>query len=524
MGCRGSWERRRDSVADAPVGAGPELPMWLGLVPVWSGVPCSLPIRPFSIVLCFRDKSLPMPSSLVDLLVSALSDLIDVSPEHPAELEDFMIWGQNFARTLASLEAIPSFAPSPQLALWLDSAEDTLETYVTDDWLAWGARILRTRATRRDERIQAEVAAAATAQAEVARVAEAEARRLADEERAARGVAEEARRRARDQEIMGLYVRGSISREESERRLAEPLETESGPSVVSAKDRVVGRDGDVEMAAPVLRTGDAIDSLRASTAALSVRGEGPVPSGTGLFLPDGEEEVVEVDRKGKRREVVDEEWKGKRRAPPARMSVKSPAQQKAEADREAEERAAKRQRKTDGRPIVPGQLPPGAQQAEPPCTYCSHFVTPFVCFRVLGDATHCLKCRRDRKSCDGPRRWTKLLSTPSDTVPLPLPSSPPPPIASSSSARFLPDDLRRPARRLARTARGELRTRRTVDRDIEILRWRMARTESEVRYLLSEHEARGTELAELERVRASLPEGSEDEDEDGEGSVELVLD
>ncbi|ETW80774.1 hypothetical protein HETIRDRAFT_418736 [Heterobasidion irregulare TC 32-1] len=432
-----------------------------------------------------------MPLSLVDLFVSALSNLIDVSPEYPAKLEDFMTWGQNFAHTLASLEAIPSFEPSLQLVIWLDSTKDTLETYVTNDWLAWGTQILQTRVMRRDKCIQAEVAAA---QAKATHVAEVEACRLADEERVARGVAEEAHRRARDWEIMGLY--------ESEHCLAKPLETESGPSMVSAKNWVVGCDGNVEMVAPILQMGDAIDSLRASTTALSIRGESLVPSRTRLFLPDGEEEVVELDQTEKWRKVVNEKRKGKHRTPPAWMSVKS--------------------------------------LAKLPCTYCSHFVTPFVCFHVLGNATHCLKHHRDCKSCDRPRRWTKLLLTPLDTTPLPLPSShpvpcimrdlpastssaPSPPVASSSSACFLSSDLRQPARRLACVACSELRTRWMVDCNIKILHWWMARTGSEVHYLLSEHEARRNELAELECIRASLPEGSENEDEDGEGSVELVL-
>ncbi|ETW85591.1 hypothetical protein HETIRDRAFT_115203 [Heterobasidion irregulare TC 32-1] len=321
-----------------------------------------------------------MPSSLVNLLVSTLSDLITVSLEHPAELEDFMTWGQNFAHTLARLEAIPLFEPSPQLAIWLNSAKDTLETYMTNDWLAWGTQILQTHVMCHDKRIQAEVTAATTAQAEVTCVAEVEAHQLADEERIVRGVTEEARWKACDWEIMGLYVRGFILREESEHHLAKLLETEAGPSM-------------------------------ASTTALSIQEESLVPSRTGLFLPDGEEEVVELDWKGKQREVVDEERKGKHCALPIWMSVKSLVQLKAEADREAEECAAK--------------------------------------------------------------------------------------LASQRAA---------------------------VDRNIEILRWQMAWTESEVRYLLSEHEVRGTELAKLERACTLLPEGSEDEDEDGEGSVDNICD
>ena len=73
-------------------------------------------------------------------------------------------------------------------------------------------------------------------------------------------VSDEARLLRWNYAITALFVCGEISQAESERRLAEPLDSE----------RVVEPEGDrdVEMAVPVLRMGDSVDALRASTVVL----------------------------------------------------------------------------------------------------------------------------------------------------------------------------------------------------------------------------------------------------------------
>ena len=68
---------------------------------------------------------------------------------------------------------------------WLNSTEETLETYATNMWLEWGSHILQIHATYCDKHAQAEATAIA-AQSKVAYITEKKACWLANEQRMAK--------------------------------------------------------------------------------------------------------------------------------------------------------------------------------------------------------------------------------------------------------------------------------------------------------------------------------------------------
>lgn len=112
----------------------------------------------------------------------------------------------------------------PELAAWVAEAERGLDHVATNDWLAWGSRILPQRAAQQQQQAAEEQALAeerervAVAEQEAA---EAEATRAA----AVRRSAEADRERRREVLVVAMFD-GSLDPEEGERQLAE-LEAES---------------------------------------------------------------------------------------------------------------------------------------------------------------------------------------------------------------------------------------------------------------------------------------------------------
>ena len=116
----------------------------------------------------------------------------------------------------------------PELAAWVAEAERGLDHVATNDWLAWGSRILPQRAARvaaQQQQQAAEEQALAEERERVA-VAEREAEN-AQEERAAaaRQLAEEDRQRRREALVDAMF-NGSLDPEKGDRQLVE-LEAES---------------------------------------------------------------------------------------------------------------------------------------------------------------------------------------------------------------------------------------------------------------------------------------------------------
>ena len=116
----------------------------------------------------------------------------------------------------------------PELAAWVAEAERGLDHVATNDWLAWGSRILPQRAARvaaQQQQQAAEEQALAEERERVAvaeqEAAEAEATRAA----AVRRSAEADRERRREVLVVAMFD-GSLDPEEGERQLAE-LEAES---------------------------------------------------------------------------------------------------------------------------------------------------------------------------------------------------------------------------------------------------------------------------------------------------------
>ena len=153
-------------------------------------------------------------------------------------------------------------------------AETALETFADDSWLSWGARVLPSRARERAERVEREAVAAA---AEKRRLEEVEQAMLAEEEerhmllRVQQHVEVHASRLAeRNQAVLAAFKARRISQAECEARLAAPLV--GGPALPPLPEERAD-------------AGDGMESLRESTAALSVnRGASPELSGAGLFF------------------------------------------------------------------------------------------------------------------------------------------------------------------------------------------------------------------------------------------------
>ena len=322
-------------------------------------------------------------------------------------------------------------------------AKTALETFADDSWLSWGARVLPSRARERAERVEREAVAAA---AEKRRLEEVEQAMLAEEEechmllRVQQHAEVHASRLAeRNQAVLAAFKARRISQAECEARLAAPLV--GGPALPPLPEERAD-------------AGDGMESLRESTAALSVnRGASPELSGAGLFfrgssVPAGEGSQVprtppaRMVAGASKRTRVDGSEAGPSQKRPKRNKSKPRADEDEEDEEDEDVAPRRRTRKGKGKGKaklavveeeeeeegfdergyrIPRGVPASAVpvrvfplfspplltsffQADPPCLYCSSFKTPFVCYRVLG-VRKCIKCKNHRKGCELPATW-----------------------------------------------------------------------------------------------------------------------
>ncbi|ETW77164.1 hypothetical protein HETIRDRAFT_105655 [Heterobasidion irregulare TC 32-1] len=167
-------------------------------------------------------------SSILSVLKTKLGEYMLALPDGAAEYEDYEAWAQGFAKRVAVFDRSARGQDVPELAAWVAEAESGLDHVATDDWLAWGSRILPQRAARFAAQQQQQAAEEQALAEEAARVAvaereaeEAEAMRAA----AARRLAEEDRQRRREALVEAMF-NGLLDPEQGDRQLAE-LESES---------------------------------------------------------------------------------------------------------------------------------------------------------------------------------------------------------------------------------------------------------------------------------------------------------
>ncbi|ETW79912.1 hypothetical protein HETIRDRAFT_103518 [Heterobasidion irregulare TC 32-1] len=167
-------------------------------------------------------------SSLLSVLKTKLGEYMLSLPDGTAEYEDYEAWAQGFAKRVAVFDRSARGQDVPELAAWVAEAESGLDHVATNDWLAWGSRILPQRAARFAAQKQQQAAEEQALAEEAAWVAvtereaeEAEAMRAA----AARQLAKADRRRRREALVEAMF-NGSLDPEQGDRQLSE-LEAES---------------------------------------------------------------------------------------------------------------------------------------------------------------------------------------------------------------------------------------------------------------------------------------------------------
>ncbi|ETW78204.1 hypothetical protein HETIRDRAFT_429263 [Heterobasidion irregulare TC 32-1] len=339
-------------------------------------------------------------SSIVPVLKTKLGEYMLALPDGAAEYEDYEAWAQGFAKRVAVFNRSARGQDMPELAAWVAEAERGLDHIATDDWLAWGSRILPQRAARfavQQQAAEEQALAEEAARVEVAEreAEEAEAMRAA----AACRLAEEDRQRRREALVEAMFS-GSIEPEEGDRQMAI-LEAESviplplflrspSPSASVAE----ASHPAPSFANSPSRPGSIIadPALASATAAMSRMGVDPVASAT------------PTDAKGRKSAAAVVVEFARQRTPTAgrvvlplgpgtgQMSTVRPPVERNGAGKVLEN--------------PPGLLP-GDVLAECACYRCTEdFATrAFRCYTRSGQIS-CIKCADERKGCSFQPWWT----------------------------------------------------------------------------------------------------------------------
>ncbi|ETW83213.1 hypothetical protein HETIRDRAFT_119768 [Heterobasidion irregulare TC 32-1] len=336
-------------------------------------------------------------SALLSALKTKLGEYMLSLPDGAAEYEDYEAWARGFAKRVAVLDRSARGQDLPELADWIAEAERGLDHMATDDWLAWGTRILPQRAARFATQQQRQAAEAQALEEESARVAIAE--REAEEAEVARAaaalrVAEEDRQRRREALVEAMFD-GSMDPEEGDRQMAV-LEAESAGLLPlflpSPSDAPTLSDAPAPAASSSLLPLPADAGLASTTEALgrmSVDSTLPTPSADSKGKQRAGAVIVEFARQ---RTPTEGRVVLPLRLGAGRMStVRSPVE-----------------RNGAGKLLQdPPGLLPGDVLAEYACHRCAtEFATVAPrCYTRPGQVS-CLKCADDRKGCSFQPGWT----------------------------------------------------------------------------------------------------------------------
>ncbi|ETW87794.1 hypothetical protein HETIRDRAFT_307154 [Heterobasidion irregulare TC 32-1] len=341
-------------------------------------------------------------SALLSALKTKLGEYMLSLPDGAAEYEDYEAWARGFAKRVAVLDRSARGQDLPELADWITEAEHGLDHMATDDWLAWGTRILPQRAAHFATQQQRQAAEAQALEEESARVAIAE--REAEEAEAARAaaalrIAEDDRQRRREALVEAMFD-GSMDPEEGDRQMAA-LEAESvlpfplflrspspsapvvssshpAPSVADSLSRPGSPIADPELASATAAMNRMSVDLVASTAPTDAKGK---KSAAAVIVEFARQQTPTAGR------VVLPLGPGT-----GRMSTVRPPVERNGAGKVLED--------------PPGLLP-GDVLADYACHRCAdNFTTrAFRCYLRPGQVS-CIKCAGERKGCSFQPGWT----------------------------------------------------------------------------------------------------------------------
>ncbi|ETW82546.1 hypothetical protein HETIRDRAFT_450381 [Heterobasidion irregulare TC 32-1] len=321
---------------------------------------------------------------MVDILIpyykEYIKTLLNQPPPPTADKEKFRQWGIQCAKAFNHMFSSEGYVIDTDVPTLLDEAEKILETCASDEWLEWGAVILRARARRLD---QAQRNPPATLKQDVSVTGPVHLLGDPDKpedvvQKTAREVATRQRERklamdARNKAIVNRFIRGEITKKELRALTLKPLD--------GFDDTVPG-----SQLSPTPRThtpshaSPSYSRSPLSSYSSPKLSSSPSPSSSPQSKPPNRS----VDRKGK----------GPATVPHQGSSVRKRVVYETD---EAEDSERKPKRK---RGKIPKNLPQGAVRASTACVRCSGFATPFQCFLYPG-TVRCVKCASDHQFCHG---------------------------------------------------------------------------------------------------------------------------